>query len=112
MSEALAHDIILRSLAALRERNIVPSVDIPAITLVPLEDGHGYQTPIAIALAEAAAVADIPDVSAEALAISIATYLDEVVDAVPAYAVFEHVAAMSDGMIHFYLRADAFSTTR
>ncbi len=112
MSETLAHDIILRALAALRERNIVPSVDIPAITLIPLEDGRGYQTPIAIALAEAAVVADIPDVSAEALAISIASYLDEVVDVVPAYAVFAHVASMGDGIIHFYLRANEISAAR
>ena len=112
MSEALAHDIILRSLAALRERNIVPSVDIPAITLVPLENGRGYQTSIAVALAEEAVVADIPNVSAEALATSIAAYLDEVVGIVPAYAVFEHVTAVSDGIIHFYFCADEISATR
>ena len=106
MSESLARDVILRALAALRERNIIPSVDIPTITLVPLDGVSGYQTRISIELAEAAEAANIPDVSSEALANSIATYLDEVVNVVPAYAEIAHVAAIGAGIIHIYLRAE------
>lgn len=105
-SAALAQDVILRAIAALRERNIVPSVDLPAIILVPLENGRGYQTRIAIELAEAALVAEIPDVSAEALATSIATYLDEIVGVVPAYEEIAHVTTAGAGVIHIYLRTE------
>lgn len=106
MTEELAREIIMRALASLRERNIVPSVDLPAVTLIPLEDERGYLTRIAIELAQAAAAADIPDVSAERLAASLAAYLDEVVSVVPAYEDIARVIPADGGVIHIYLRAE------
>ncbi|MDE3229960.1 MAG: hypothetical protein KGO05_08750 [Chloroflexota bacterium] len=106
MSEELTREVIMRALASLRERNIVPSVDLPAVIFIPLEDEPGYQTRIAIDLAEAAAAADIPDVSAERLATSLATYLDEVVNVVPAYETIARVINAGGGVIRIYLRAE------
>lgn len=106
MSEELARDIISRALASLRERNIIPSVDLPAVTLTPLEGERGYQTRIAIQLADAAAAADIPDVSAQRLATALAAYLDEVVNVVPAYDAIARVIAAEGGVIHVFLRAE------
>lgn len=104
MTEALARDIIQRALASLRERNALPSVDLPPITLVPLEGERGYLTRIAVDLALAAEAADIPDVSADALARTLATYLAEVVDLVPAYSDIARVEFAGDGAILLYLR--------
>lgn len=106
MPEELTREVIMRALASLRERNIVPSVDIPAVTLIPLEGESGYLTRIAIELAEAAAAADIPDVSAERLAASLAAYLDEVVSVVPAYESIARVVPAEAGVIHIYLRTE------
>ncbi|HEX8731144.1 MAG TPA: hypothetical protein VF725_03690 [Ktedonobacterales bacterium] len=106
MSEELSREIIMRALASLRERNIVPSVDLPTVTFIPLDGEAGYQTRIAVELAEAAAAADIPDVSAERLAASLAAYLDEVVSVVPAYEAIARVTAADGGVIYIYLRAE------
>lgn len=103
MTEELAREVIMRALASLRERNIVPSVDLPVLTLIPLEDERGYLTRIAIELAQAADAANIPDVSAERLAASLAAYLDEVVSVVPAYEAIERVTPAEGGVIHIYL---------
>ena len=106
MTEELAREVIMRALASLRERNIVPSVDLPTVTLIPMEGERGYLTRIAIELAEAATAADIPDVSAERLAASLAAYLDEVISVVPAYEAIARVSAADAGVIHVYLRAE------
>ncbi len=104
-TETLARDVIQRALAALRERNIIPSVDLPQVTFTPLEGASGYVTRIAVELAQAAEKADIPNVSAAALADALATYLAEVVDLVPAYSDLAHIETAGDGAIHIYLRS-------
>lgn len=106
MTEALVRDVIMRALASLRERNALPSVDLPAVTLLPLEGERGYLSRVAIELALAAEAADLPNVRAEALATTIANYLAETVDLVPAYSEIERVESISGGLIRFILRAD------
>lgn len=105
-TEALARDMIYRALAALRERNVVPSVDLPPVTLEPLPDERGYATRIAVELAQAAEAADIPNISAETLTAALAGYLAEVVDLVPAYSDIARVEPGSDGTILLYLRPE------
>ncbi|HEY7849471.1 MAG TPA: hypothetical protein VIC27_05360 [Ktedonobacterales bacterium] len=104
--DALVRDVILRALAALRERNALPSVDLPQVTLLPLEDARGYLTRVAVEMALAAAAADIENVYPEALAATISTYLAETVDLVPAYSVIERIEPASEGVIRIYLRAE------
>lgn len=106
MTEALACDIIQRALASLRERNALPSVDLPPVTLIPLEGGRGYLTYVAAELAQAAEAADIPNVSVQGLASTLARYLAEVVDIVPAYSDITRVELRNDGAILLYLRPD------
>lgn len=105
-TEALARDVIYRALAALRERNIIPAVDLPPVTLEPLPGERGYVTYIAVELAHAAEVADIPNISALALANALATYLSEMVDIVPAYSDIVRVEPGSEGAILVYLRPE------
>lgn len=106
MTEALVHDVIMRALASLRERNALPSVDLPLVTLLPLEGERGYLSRVAVELALAAEAADMPNVRAETLAATIANYLAETVDLVPAYSAIERVETVSGGLIRIYLRAD------
>lgn len=106
MTEELARDVVLRALAALRERNALPSVDLPTITLVPLEDGRGYVTRVAVELALAAEAAGLEPVYPEALAGIIARYLAELVDLVPAYSDIARVEPASEGAILLYLREE------
>ncbi len=105
-TETLVRDVILRALASLRERNALPSVDLPTVTLLPLEGERGYLSRVAVELALAAEAADLPNVRAEALAATIASYLAETVDLVPAYSEIERVEPLSGGLIRFALRAD------
>lgn len=105
MDETLARDIIRRALASLRERNALPSVDLPPVILTPLEGGRGYLTRVALDLAQAAEAADIPNVSVDALARTLGSYLAEVVDLVPAYGAISHVEVASDGVIRLYAQA-------
>ncbi|HEX2348082.1 MAG TPA: hypothetical protein VHI51_06540 [Ktedonobacterales bacterium] len=102
--EALMRDVILRALASLRERNALPSVDLPPVTLLPLAVGRGYRTRVAIEIASAADAAEIEHRPVEALASSIASYLAETVDLVPAYHVIARVETAGDGKITLYLR--------
>lgn len=104
--EALTRDIILRALAALRERNTLPSVDLPSVALAPLAGTSGYRTHIASEIAMAADAAEIEHRPAEALAALIASYLAEVVDLVPAYSEIARVESASDGDILLYLRTE------
>ncbi len=100
----LARDIVRRALASLRERNVLPSVDLPPVTLAPLEARRGYSTPIANEIARAAEAANLEHATAEALAAALASYLDETVNLVPAYSQYVGVAAVGAGMIELYLR--------
>lgn len=105
MSEELVRDVIARALASLRERNALPSVDLPPVTLVPLEGERGYLTRVAVELALAAEAANIENVYPEALALRLSAYLAETVDLVPAYnSVIERVEPASEGVIRIYLR--------
>jgi hypothetical protein len=106
-SEVLVGDVVARALAALRERNLLPSVDLPPVTLVPLEGAQGergYLTRIAIEVAQAAEAQDIEHRPAEALAANIARYLAETVDLVPAYSAIARVEPDDAAVIHIYLR--------
>ena len=105
-SEALVSDVVTRALAALRERNLLPSVDLPPVTLVPLEGEHGYLTRIAVEVAQAAETQDIEHRPADALAANIARYLAETVDLVPAYSIIAHVESDDAGAIRIYLREE------
>lgn len=105
--ETLTRDVIARGLAALRERNALPSVDLPAVTLFPLEDGQdrrGYLSRVALEIAQAADTADIEHKSPEALATIIASYLAETVDLVPAYSAIARVEPTGGGVIRILLR--------
>lgn len=106
--EELARDVILRALASLRERNALPSVDLPPVTLLPLATGRGYRTRgyrtrVAIEIAAAADAAEIEHRPVETLAASIASYLAETVDLVPAYQVIARVETAETGEITLYL---------
>lgn len=104
--EALTRDVILRALASLRERNALPSVDLPPVTLIPLAKERGYRTRVAIEIAQAADAAEIEHRPAEALAASIASYLAETVDLVPAYSAIVRVEPADAGEIALYLREE------
>lgn len=104
MSETLVRDVLLRALASLRERNLLPSVDLPVITLVPLPDATGYTTAVAVDLAQAAEAADLEPITAATAAARIARYLDETVQLVPAYSEITRVVADSEGALLIYLR--------
>ena len=104
--EALTRDVIARGMAALRERNALPSVDLPTVTLFPLDGERGYLSRVALEIADAADAADIEHKPPEALAAIIASYLAETVDLVPAYSEIERVEPLSGGLIRFALRAD------
>jgi hypothetical protein len=104
--EALTRDVILRALASLRERNALPSVDLPPVTLLPLAAERGYRTRVAIEIAQAADAAEIEHRPVETLADIIASYLAETVDLVPAYSVIARVEPAADGEIALYLRED------
>ena len=103
---ALARDVVRRALATLRERNMLPSVDLPPVALSPLEERRGYRTLIASELAQAAEAANLEHAPAEKLAHALATYLDETVGLVPAYAEFTGVVAVGEGVIEIYLREE------
>lgn len=102
--EALTRDIILRALAALRERNALPSVDLPPVALTPLAEAPGYRTRVINAIVAAADAAEIEHRPVEALATLLANYLAEVVDLVPAYSEIARVERADDGEILLYLR--------
>lgn len=104
--ENLVRDVVARAMAALRERNVLPSVDLPPVTLVPLDDGRGYLTRVAVELALAAEAANLDTISSEALAARLSSYLAETVDLVPAYSVIERVEPASEGVIRIYLREE------
>lgn len=97
-------DVVLRALASLRERNALPSVDLPFVSLLPLAAGRGYRTRVAIEIADAADAAEIEHRPVEALASNIASYLAETVDLVPAYHVIARVETAGGGEITLYLR--------
>lgn len=101
---ALARDIVRRALAELRERNMIPSVDLPPVTLMPLAGRRGYWTLIASEITQAAEAANLEHASAETLAASLARYLDETVSLVPAYAEFTNVVSVGEGALEIYLR--------
>lgn len=103
-TERLVRDVILRAMASLRERNALPSVDLPPVTLISLEGERGFLTRVAVELALAATSAGETTIYPEALAASIATYLSEMVDLVPAYSVIARVEPASEGAIRIYLR--------
>ncbi len=105
-SEDLVRDVVARAMAALRERNALPSVDLPPVTLVPLEDGRGYLTRVAVEIALAAEAANIENIYPEAIASRLSTYLAETVDLVPAYSAIERVEPASEGVIRIYLREE------
>lgn len=100
----LVRDVVARAMAGLRERNALPSVDLPPVTLVPLEDGRGYLTRVAVEIALAAEAANIENIYPEAVASRLAAYLAETVDLVPAYSAIERVEPASEGVIRIYLR--------
>jgi hypothetical protein len=104
MTDELVRDVIVRALASLRERNALPSVDLPPVTLVPLEGGRGYLTRVAVEVALAAEAQGIENIYPEALATTISTYLTETVDLVPAYSEIARIEPASEGVIRIYLR--------
>lgn len=106
MVEDLVRDVIARALASLRERNALPSVDLPLVTLFPLEGERGYLTRVAVEIALAAEAAGHENIYPEALATIIAGYLTETVDLVPAYSAITRVEPASEGAIRIYLRAN------
>jgi hypothetical protein len=78
-------DLILRAIAAMRERGDIPPMDAPQITVRRITGAStcAYHANIGQALAASQTTQD--SLPPEALGASVATYLAEVADLVPAY---------------------------
>lgn len=110
-----ARRALLHTLAILRERGSLPSVDLPPLDLEPRADG--YLSAVALKLSAAAQDAepapeggDPPtpqqgDRDARRLANAIAAHLSETVDLVPAYAEVAAVEVTDDALILIRFRA-------
>lgn len=102
-SEAVA-DLILRAVAAMRERGDLPDVENPLLTITQLrsEGLPLYRSNAGAALF--AAQQNVRPTAAE-FAEAIAAYLREVVDLVPAYSDVRLISPDQDGGIVITLRA-------
>src|SRR5690349_11806093 len=100
-------DIIARTVAALRERDEIPNVELPAFDVErPQVAAHGdYATNVAMKLAAAAKAAG-QKVNPRALAESIAAHIRETVALVPAYDLVETVEVAGPGFINIRLKPD------
>jgi hypothetical protein len=99
-------DLILRAVAAMRERDELPAIDAPQITVLRVPDSMGetFHANVGQALA-VAQVSAPPRLSAQALASAVAEYLRDVIDLVPAYHNIAAVASTDDGTLIITLRS-------
>jgi hypothetical protein len=101
MDGAAVTDLILRAIAALRERGELPEVEHPSVTVTRLaSETLAYRSNAGAAIAAAQ-----PDdrQSARDLAHAIAAYLAEVVDLVPAYHEVRAIMPADDGTITIFI---------
>lgn len=79
-------DLILRAIAAMRERGELPTMEAPRLTVIPVKGkrADAYRANIGEALA-AAQTDPGAHQAPVALGTAVANYLSEVVDLVPAY---------------------------
>ena len=105
MNSASVTDLILRSIAAMRERGELPEFEPPTISVARLSasDHARFRSDVGQALA-ASQTGDQPRLSPQKLASAIADYLREVVDLVPAYRDVASVEASDDGSLTITLR--------
>lgn len=98
-------DLILRGVAALRERGEFPEVETPSITIARVTDSGSetYYSNVGQALATAQ-IGEQPRQSAQAFARALADYLREVVDLVPAYRDVAAVTSTDNGSLIITLR--------
>lgn len=106
MNSDSVRDLILRAVAALRERGELPEVERPQISVARVAgDGPAvYRSNLGVALAEAMAGDAQPAANPYRLAVSVVEYLSEVVELVPAYHDVQSVTAAEDGSITVTLR--------
>ncbi len=99
-------DLILRAIAAMRERGDLPEVETPRITVTAVSgvNAETFRSNVGQALA-AAQTGEHPLMSPHTLATTIADYLSEVVDLVPAYHDVASVRALDDGTLIITLRS-------
>lgn len=105
MNDAAVTDLILRAVAAMRERGELPEVETPKISVsrVSREGVARFQSNVGQALA-IAQTGDLPHLTPQALASAVADYLREVVDLVPAYHDVAMVESSDDGSLTITLR--------
>jgi hypothetical protein len=105
MNGASVTDLLLRSIAAMRERGELPEFEPPMISVARLtgSDPARFHCNAGQALA-AGQTGDQPRLSPQDLAHTIANYLREVVDLVPAYHDVAAVEASDDGSLTITLR--------
>lgn len=97
MDDAAVKDLILRAIAAMRERGELPEFEHPNVTVTRLaSETLAYRSNVGAAIADAQ-----PDdrQSARDLAHAIAAYIAEVVDLVPAYHDVRAITPADDGTI-------------
>lgn len=97
--------IILRAIASMREHGDLPEIESPRIliTRTSLGGSTAFIASVGQALA-AALLRDQPSPSPRALASSVAEYLREVVELVPAYHEIASVTSTEDGSVIITLR--------
>lgn len=105
MDGAAVTDMILRSVAAMRERGELPEMDAPRLALIHEHGpaGESYRCDIGYALASALTSRD-NSTPPDELAGRVATYLQEVADLVPAYRDIASVQLDSDGALVVTMR--------
>ncbi len=98
-------DLILRAVAAMRERGELPEIEAPSIVVVHAMSAGAKTFRANVGQALAAAQTDEQTrLSAQALAHAVADYLREVVDLVPAYHEVAAVTSTDDGSLIITLR--------
>lgn len=99
-------DLILRAVAALRERQEIPDVESPQIVVsrIPGDGVVTFHSNVGQALTATRSDDNGPALSPHVVASLVASYLAEVVDAVPAYHDIASVTATEDGSLTITLR--------
>lgn len=104
MNGASVTDLILRSIAAMRERGDLPEFEPPTISVARLSGSDPARFRSDVGQALAASQTGDQRQSPRELASAIAEYLREVADLVPAYHDVASVEASDDGSLTITLR--------
>lgn len=106
MNSDSVRDLIMRAVAALRERGELPEVERPQISVARVA-GEGpavYRSNLGVALAKAVTGDAQPAANPYRLAVSVVEYLSEVIELVPAYHDVLAITAAEDGSVTVTLR--------